>query len=124
MSLSAFLRNQFLEYIQTHPEDICLCFNINSMYKHPYYYYSVYHDKETNQLIVEGYSKPKNQPIRECLLIYEYATAFSMGEFLMDKFHLTDDPTDIYIQGQDEHMSEILEEKVVDCKHKTIWICN
>ena len=124
MSLTAFLRAQFLEYAQTHSEDVRLCFNINSMYKHPTYYYSVYHDKESNQLIVEGYCKPKDRPVKECLLIYENAAAISLEEFLMDKFYLTSDPTDIHIQGQEAHMSEILNEKVVHCEHKTIWICN
>lgn len=123
MSLTAFLRKQFLEYAQNHTEDVVLCFNINSMYKNSYYY-AVYHDNESNQLIVEGYSKKKEEPVKELLLFYENALDISMKELIMDKFCLTSDSTDIHIQGHEEHMSEILDNKIVQCKHKTIWICN
>jgi hypothetical protein len=124
MSLTSFLRSHFLEYAHTHTEEVKLCFNINSMYGRPYYYYTVYYTKDTNQLVLEGYNKKRDEPIQEYLIFYENATDITVGDFLMDRLKLTDDPTDILIQGYEDERETILKEKVIETEHRTIWICN
>ena len=123
MSLVPFLRTQFLEFAHAHKEEVKLCLNVNSMYNKPRYYYSVYYNPESDQLLLEGYSKQSKTPVQEVFQIFQDGKNIRLGELLMNLFPLTNDPTDICIQGQEAHRDTYLQQPV-HTMEITVWICN
>lgn len=117
MYLVSFLRSVFLEYAQTH--NIQLCVNINCDTKTPHFYYSVFYNEPSDQLILEGYKKTPEGP-EEVFQMYEEGNSITVGEMIMECFPLVEGPEEVTVH--DELVESFLDTPLVECVNRVLWI--
>jgi hypothetical protein len=118
MSLIPFLRSVFLEYAQNH--NIQLCLNINSAANAQYFYYSVFYNEPTDQLILEGYKQTSDGP-EEVFQMYEEGNSITVGEMVMECFPLVDSSDELSILNE-AHLESFLETPLIECENQTLWV--
>lgn len=117
MSLVPFLRSVFLEYAQIH--NIQLCVNINCDAKTPHFYYSVFYNEPSDQLILEGYKQTPEGP-EEVFQMYEEGNSITVGEMIMECFPLVEGPDEVIIH--DESLESFLDTPLAECANRCLWI--
>ena len=118
MSLVPFLRSVFLEYAQTN--NIQLCLNINCYVETLYFYYSIFYNEPSDQLILEGYTQTPEGP-EEVFQMYEEGNSITVGEMIMECFPLVDGPEEVSIQDEGS-LEAFLETPLAECVNRTLWV--
>ncbi len=126
--MESFLRKSFLEYYESHKDEFQVCVYINSMFKKPRYYYTVYYNLLSKHLIFEGYSKMPGEDARESFLMMDDSEC-TIGEFVMERMKFAYESSDVRMlsfQGIDIPTSDesFLSKQLVECKDETVWINN
>jgi uncharacterized protein with von Willebrand factor type A (vWA) domain len=118
MSLVSFIRSVFLEYAQTN--NIQLCVNINCDIKSQQFYYSVFYNEPSDQLILEGYKQTHEGP-EEVFQMYEEGNSITVGEMIMECFPLVDGSEEVSIHNEGS-LESFLDTPLAECVNRVLWV--